>query len=153
MEVLNLPKTDLKLQRKGNRITVFDILRKKYVVLTPEEWVRQHFIHFLIGQKGYNASCIANEVALNLNNTQKRCDTVVYDAQARPVMIVEYKAPHIPINQRVFSQISRYNMKMRVRWLVVSNGMQHYCCKVNYEDETYEFLSDIPSWNELRGIF
>ena len=95
MEVLNLPKTDLKLQRNGNRLTVFDILRKKMVALTPEEWVRQHFIHFLINQKGYNASCIANEVALNLNNTQKRCDTVVYDSQALPIMIVEYKAPLI----------------------------------------------------------
>ena len=149
MEALNLPKTDLKLQRNGNKVTVFDILRKKYVVLTPEEWVRQHFIHFLINHKGYNASCIANEVTLNLNNTQKRCDTVVYDAQAHPIMIIEYKAAHIPITQLVFNQISRYNIKMKVRWLIVSNGMQHYCCKVNYENETYEFLPDIPSWQEL----
>ena len=149
MEPLNLPKSDLKLQRKGNRVTVFDILRKKYVALTPEEWVRQHFIHFLINQKGYNASCIANEVALCLNNTQKRCDTVIYDAQAHPIMIIEYKAPHIPISQKVFSQISRYNIKMRVRWLVVSNGMQHYCCRINYEEDSCEFMSDIPSWETL----
>lgn len=128
---------------------VFDVLRKKMVTLTPEEWVRQHFVHFLINQKGYNASCIANEVSLSLNNTQKRCDTVVYDAQASPVMIVEYKAPHIHVSQTVFNQICRYNMKMRVRWLVVSNGMQHYCCRINYEEETYEFLPDIPSWEEL----
>lgn len=152
MEVLNLPKTDLKLQRKGNRLMVFDILRKKMVTLTPEEWVRQHFIHFLINQKGYNASCIANEVALCLNNTQKRCDTVVYDTQARPIMIVEYKAPHIAISQRVFSQISRYNIKMRVQWLIVSNGIHHYCCRINYENETYEFLSDIPSWEEVMRL-
>ena len=149
MEALNLPKTDFKLQRKGNKVTVFDVLRKKHVVLTPEEWVRQHFVHFLIEQKGYNASCIANEVALCLNNTHKRCDTVVYDNQAHPIMIVEYKASHIPISQSVFNQISRYNIKMRVRWLVVSNGMQHYCCKINYEDETYEFVPDIPSWEVL----
>jgi hypothetical protein len=149
MEALNLPKTDLKLQRKEDRVTVFDILRKKFVVLTPEEWVRQHFIHFLINQKGYNSSCIANEVALCLNNTQKRCDTVVYDTQARPIMIVEYKAAHISISQRVFNQISRYNIKMHVPWLIVSNGIQHYCCRVNYENETYEFLPDIPSWQEL----
>ncbi|MBO6125245.1 MAG: type I restriction enzyme HsdR N-terminal domain-containing protein [Bacteroidaceae bacterium] len=150
MEVLNLPKTDLKLQRKGNRLMVFDIIRKKMITLTPEEWVRQHFIHFLINQKGYNASCIANEVALNLNNTQKRCDTVVYDSHALPIMIVEYKASHIPIDQKVFNQISRYNIKMHVRWLVVSNGMQHYCCRINYEDGTYEFMPDIPSWQDLR---
>ena len=149
MEALNLPKSDLKLQRKGNRVTVFDILRKKYVALTPEEWVRQHFINFLIHQKGYNASCIANEVALCLNNTQKRCDTVIYDAQAHPIMIIEYKAPHIPISQKVFSQISRYNIKMRVRWLIVSNGMQHYCCRINYEENSCEFIPDIPSWETL----
>ena len=149
MEVLNLQKTDLKLQRKGNRLMVFDILRKKMVTLTPEEWVRQHFIHFLINQKGYNASCIANEVSLCLNNTQKRCDTVVYDTNACPIMIVEYKSPHIPITQKVFNQISRYNIKMHVRWLVVSNGIQHYCCRINYENETYEFLPDIPSQETL----
>ena len=128
---------------------VFDIIRKKMITLTPEEWVRQHFIHFLINQKGYNASCIANEVALNLNKTQKRCDTVVYNSQAQPIMIVEYKASHIPIDQKVFNQISRYNIKMHVRWLVVSNGMQHYCCRINYEDGTYEFMPDIPSWQDL----
>ncbi len=128
---------------------VFDIIRKKMITLTPEEWVRQHFIHFLINQKGYNASCIANEVALNLNNTQKRCDTVVYDSHALPIMIVEYKASHIPIDQKVFNQISRYNIKMHVRWLIVSNGMQHYCCRINYEDGTYEFMPDIPSWQDL----
>ena len=128
---------------------VFDILRKKMVTLTPEEWVRQHFIHFLINQKGYNASCIANEVSLCLNNTLKRCDTVVYDTEAHPIMIVEYKSPHISITQKVFNQISRYNMKMHVRWLVVSNGIQHYCCRINYEDGTYEFLPDIPSQDTL----
>ena len=128
---------------------VFDILRRKFVVLTPEEWVRQHFIHFLIQQKGYNSACIANEVSLNLNNTRKRCDTVVFDAQACPIMIVEYKAPQIPITQTVFDQISRYNIKMKVRWLIVSNGMQHYCCRINYEGETYEFSPDIPTWQEL----
>lgn len=149
METLNLPKTDLKIQRMGNRLMVFDILRRKFVVLTPEEWVRQHFIHFLIQQKGYNSACIANEVSLNLNNTRKRCDTVVFDAQACPIMIVEYKAPQIPITQTVFDQISRYNMKMKVRWLIVSNGMQHYCCRINYEGETYEFSPDIPTWQEL----
>lgn len=149
METLNLPKTDLKIQRMGNRLMVFDILRRKFVVLTPEEWVRQHFIHFLIQQKGYNSACIANEVSLNLNNTRKRCDTVVFDAQACPIMIVEYKAPQIPITQTVFDQISRYNIKMKVRWLIVSNGMQHYCCRINYEGETYEFSPDIPTWQEL----
>ena len=150
MEVLNLPKTDLKLQRKGNRITVFDILRKKYVVLTPEEWVRQHFIHFLINQKGYNASCIANEVALNLNNTQKRCDSVVYGKQAEPLMIIEYKAPNIDITQQVFEQISRYNIRLRVKWLIVSNGLQHYCCQIDYESGTYQFVEDIPTYNDIK---
>ncbi|MGN0233066.1 MAG: type I restriction enzyme HsdR N-terminal domain-containing protein [Bacteroidaceae bacterium] len=149
MQTLNLPKTELRLRTCDGRTTVFDPLRRKYVALTPEEWVRQHFTHFLIACKGYPAGLIANEMAITLGNTRKRCDTVVYGQQARPLMILEYKAPHIPLTQQVFDQISRYNIRLHVDWLVVSNGLQHYCCRMDYSDNTYHFLPDIPSYSEI----
>lgn len=128
---------------------VFDPIRRKYVALTPEEWVRQHFVNFLIKEKGYPASLLSNEVSLSLNGTSKRCDTVLYSRTATPQMIIEYKAPHIEITQKVFSQISRYNMALHVDYLVVSNGRSHYCCKMDYTHHTYIFLTDIPAYGEL----
>ena len=150
MQELNLPKTDLKIITKDGKHQVFDVLRRKYVALTPEEWVRQQFVHFLIGQKGYPAECIGNEISINLNGTKKRCDTVVYDGNAQPTMIVEYKSPQVEITQQVFEQISRYNIKLRVKWLIVSNGLQHYCCKIDYEGGTYQFVEEIPTYNDIK---
>ena len=149
MQTLNLPQTELKVTQREDAPYVFDILRRKYIKITPEEWVRQHFVHFLIEHKGYPQELLANEVALSLNSTTKRCDTVLYDQQARPRMIVEYKAPHIELQQRVFDQISRYNIVMRVPYLIVSNGLQHYCCCIDYERQTYAFLQDIPEYDSL----
>lgn len=128
---------------------IFDPLRKKYVALTPEEWVRQHFIHFLIEHKGYPNGLLANEIQLDLNGTRKRCDSVLYDRTLRPRMIIEYKAPTVPITQQVFDQICRYNIVLKVDYLIVSNGINHYCCKVNYSDFSYVFLKEIPSYNQL----
>ena len=150
MQELNLPKTDLKIITKDGKLHVFDVLRRKYVALTPEEWVRQQFVHFLIGQKGYPAECIGNEISINLNGTKKRCDTVIYDGNAQPTMIVEYKSPQVEITQQVFEQISRYNIKLRVKWLIVSNGLQHYCCKIDYESGTYQFVEEIPAYNNIK---
>ena len=150
MQELNLPKTDLKIITKDGKLHVFDVLRRKYVALTPEEWVRQQFVHFLIGQKGYPAECIGNEISINLNGTKKRCDTVIYDGNAQPTMIVEYKSPQVEITQQVFEQISRYNIKLRVKWLIVSNGLQHYCCKIDYESGTYQFVEEIPAYNDIK---
>ena len=150
MQVLNLPKTELKVTTKAGKPHVFDVLRRKYVALTPEEWVRQQFVHFLISQKGYPAECIGNEVSITLNGTKKRCDSVVYGKQAEPLMIIEYKAPNIDITQQVFEQISRYNIRLRVKWLIVSNGLQHYCCQIDYESGTYQFVEDIPSYNDIK---
>lgn len=134
------------------RKAVFDILRKKYVTLTPEEWVRQQFVHFLLNEKNYPAGLVANEVALNLNGTSKRCDTVVYNRQAKPCVIVEYKAPHIEITQKVFSQICRYNLALKVDYLIISNGLQHYCCKMEYTTNSYSFLRNIPSYDEIAPL-
>lgn len=150
MQALKLPKTDLKIITKDGKQQVFDILRRKYVALTPEEWVRQQFVNYLILYKGYPAECIGNEVSIMLNNTKKRCDSIVYGCNAQPTMIVEYKSPQVEVTQRVFEQISRYNIKLRVKWLVVSNGLQHYCCRIDYENGIYQFVEDIPAYETIR---
>ena len=149
MDTLNLPKTELKVTTKAGKPHVFDFLRRKYVTLTPEEWVRQQFVHFLVDSKGYPAECIGNEVSIRLGSMRKRCDTVVYGREAEPLMIVEYKSPGIEITQQVFDQISRYNIRLRVKWLIVSNGLQHYCCHIDYDNGTYRFVEDIPSYTDI----
>ncbi|WP_300728351.1 type I restriction enzyme HsdR N-terminal domain-containing protein [uncultured Bacteroides sp.] len=146
---LNLPPYSYKITTKEGKRFIFDVLRKKYVALTPEEWVRQHFTHFLLEQKGYPAGLLANEVQVNLNGTRKRCDTVLYNRNLSARMIVEYKAPHVEITQAVFDQITRYNMVLKVDYLIVTNGINHYCCKIDYQTRTYTFLPEIPAYNEL----
>ena len=146
---LNLPPYATKVAVRDGKNTIWDIIRRKYVALTPEEWVRQHFVHFLVEHKGYPASLLANEVALTLNGSSRRCDTVLYDRTLSPRMIIEYKAPHIPITQKVFDQISRYNLVFRVDYLIVSNGLSHYCCRMDYDHQSYEFLKDVPEYREL----
>ena len=150
MQALNLPKTDLKIVRKGERLMVFDALRHRYVALTPEEWVRQHFVRFLQEHRQFPAGVIANEVTVELNGMRKRCDTLVYGRHAEPLMIVEYKAPTVEISQQVFDQICRYNMRLRVNWLVVSNGLHHYCCRIDYDRMSYTFLPEVPCYGELE---
>ena len=149
MPELNLPSFDKKVIQKEGKPFIFDIIRRQYVALTPEEWVRQHFVHFLISEKGYPQSLMANEVQLKLNGMSRRCDTVAYDRTLRPRVIVEYKAPTVNITQQVFDQICRYNMVLQVDYLIVSNGLTHYCCKVDNTTHTYTFLKDIPSYEEV----
>ena len=128
---------------------IFDVVRHRYVTLTPEEWVRQHFTHFLMEHKGYPQGLLANEIQIKLNGTSKRCDTVLYHQDLSAQMIIEYKAPSVEITQKVFDQITRYNMVLHVDYLVVSNGLKHYCCKMDYENQTYHFLPDIPDYQAL----
>ena len=146
---LNLPSYDAKIILREGKYVIFDDIRLRYVALTPEEWVRQHFIHFLIEYKGYPKMLMANEILLRLNGTKKRCDTVLYRQDLSARVIVEYKAPHIKITQKVFDQIVRYNMVLRVDYLIVSNGLEHYCCKMDYEHQRYAFLADIPAYGDL----
>lgn len=146
---LNLPQYEIKITKRNGKPYILDTLRRKYVSLTPEEWVRQHFVHFLIGQKGYPDSLLANEVELRVGDKRLRCDSVLYNREALPVMIIEYKAPTIALTQRVFDQISVYNMLLHVDYLVVSNGLQHYCCRMDYANNTYTFLTDIPDYGDL----
>ena len=126
MTRLNLPPFEIKLRGTKAQPQIFDILRKKYIALTPEEWVRQHFVHFLVEHKGYPAALMANEIQLKVGEKTLRADSVLYSRELKPRMIIEYKAPHIPITQKVFDQISIYNMLLHVDYLVVSNGLQHY---------------------------
>ena len=149
MLALNLPSFAVKIQQRNGKSLIFDPLRKKYVALTPEEWVRQHFTHFLTDHKGYPKGLLANEIQLDLNGTKKRCDTVLVNKDLSARMIVEYKAPHIAITQAVFDQITRYNMVLKVDYLIVSNGINHYCCKIDYQSMSYSFLPDIPSYTDL----
>lgn len=149
MTRLNLPPFEIKLRGTKAQPQIFDILRKKYIALTPEEWVRQHFVHFLVEHKGYPAALMANEIQLKVGEKTLRADSVLYSRDLKPKMIIEYKAPHIPITQKVFDQISIYNMLLHVDYLVVSNGLQHYICKMDYNDKKYLFLEDIPDYKEL----
>ena len=146
---LNLPSYQIKLAGSKEKPTIFDILRRKYVALTPEEWVRQHFVHFLVEHKGYPATLLANEVKLQVGDKQLRADTVLYDTSLQPRMMIEYKAPNIAITQQVFNQITVYNMLVHVEYLVVSNGMEHFCCRMDYEHNTYTFLENIPTYESI----
>ncbi|MDR2388805.1 MAG: type I restriction enzyme HsdR N-terminal domain-containing protein [Tannerellaceae bacterium] len=149
MQTLNLPGFDVKVTEKEGKRMIFDSLRRKYVALTPEEWVRQHFVNYLIVEKLYPAGLLGNEITLRLNATTKRCDTIVYNRFLTPLMIIEYKSPDVPIKKAVFDQISRYNISLKVRFLTVSNGIRHFCCRIDYETSTCSFLEDIPTYDEL----
>ena len=146
---LNLPPYPIKIQEKGEKRQIFDFLRRKWVALTPEEWVRQHFTHFLVEQKNYPQALLANEVELRIGEKRLRCDTLLYNKELRPRMIIEYKAPTIQIQQKTFDQISVYNLLLKVDYLIVSNGLSHYCCKMDYERQSYQFLEDIPDYETI----
>lgn len=150
MNALNLPYFPLKIKKVEEKHFVWDILRKKYIQITPEEWVRQHFVHFLIERKGYPKGLLANEVQVLLNGQKKRCDTILYSKTQQPFMIIEYKAPDVPITQKVFDQITRYNIALKVRYLIVSNGIEHFCCEVDYLQHNYRFLPEIPDYRYLK---
>ncbi len=148
---LNLPECSLEVRpdedsRRGG-LEVYDALRRRWVALTPEEWVRQNFVSFLCGSRGFPAALMGNEVELKLNGTSRRCDTVVFTRGLKPLCIVEYKAPHIAITQKVFDQIARYNSVLLARYLIVSNGLHHYCCR--FKGDSYVFLRDVPAFAEM----
>lgn len=149
MVQLNLPPYQIRVKETGGRKQVFDILRRKYVALTPEEWVRQHFIHYLIEHKNYPASLLVNEVPLQIGEKRMRADSVLYDNQLHPRIIIEYKAPNITLTQKVFDQITVYNLLLHVDYLIVSNGMTTYICKMDYEKQTYKFLETIPNYENI----
>lgn len=146
---LNLPSFDINVKKIGGKLSILDPLRRKFVALTPEEWVRQHFVNFLLREKGYPAALIANEIQIDLNKLKKRCDSVVYNRDLSPLMIIEYKAPDVDITQQVFDQIVRYNIVLKVKYLIVSNGLNHYCCIMDYDKQSFNYLSNIPNYTDL----
>lgn len=147
---LNLPSYPIKLAGTRQKPSIFDILRRKYVALTPEEWVRQHFVHFLIEHKGYPSSLLANEVSLKIGEKSLRVDTVLYDRNLQPRMIIEYKAPSIPLTTHVLNQVGNYNRLLHVDYVIISNGLQHYCCKMDYASQRFVLLEDIPLYQEMK---
>lgn len=146
---INLPPYETKFREQGGKRQIFDVLRRKYVALTPEEWVRQHVVHYLMDYKGYPKGLLANEVELVIGEKKLRCDTLLYNRALQPQIIIEYKSPEIDLTQRVFDQITAYNFLLHVDYLIVSNGRQHYCCRMDYERQSYQFLKEIPRYEDL----
>lgn len=147
MQKLNFPNYSFRFKNSENKIAAFDEIRKKFVILTPEEWVRLHTVQFLKIEKQYPASLINVEKQLRLGKMLKRYDVVVFNSTGDIRLIVECKAPQININQDTFDQIARYNMKLKAEYLMVTNGLEHYICQMDYEQEKYIFLPELPAYN------
>ena len=146
---INLPHSNIKIGGTREKPTVQDILRHRYVTLTPEEWVRQNFVHYLISELHYPSGLLANEVSLPVGTKRLRADSVLYDRNMHPRMIIEYKAPSVKITPKVLEQVATYNLLLHVDYLVMSNGLTHYCCKMDYKSKKYVFLSGIPAYENL----
>lgn len=144
---LNLPQAELKLAKKDGAVMVWDDIRKKFLQLTPEEWVRQHFVHFLL-DKGYPKSSVALEGGFYLNQKLQRTDILIYK-DSKPALLVECKAPQVSVNQNTFDQAARYNLHYKTPFILITNGLMHYSAKVNYEKSSYSFLEKIPDYHEL----
>ena len=146
---LNLPEYNFRIKKLDEKLLIFDSQQKRYVSLTPEEWVRQHFIRFLIEEKGYPAAYLAVEKQLSLNGMKKRCDAILYNEHALPILIIELKAPNVAITQTTFDQVAVYNAKLKVDFFMISNGIEHYCCKVDTLNSQYKFFPEIPYYSNL----
>ena len=147
---LNLPSYPFKIKEEEASVFIFDDIRKKYLLLTPEEWVRQHVVKYLIHEKNYPKTLIKLEGGLKLNALQKRTDILIFDSSGKRVVLVECKAPSVNITQKVFDQIARYNFVHRTECLIVSNGLEHYCCQIDFEQKTYRFIPEIPDFNFFK---
>ncbi|CAM3702047.1 hypothetical protein FSS13T_18960 [Flavobacterium saliperosum S13] len=146
MQKLNFPAYTFRFKNSENKVAVFDEIRKKFVVLTPEEWVRQHVVQFLLSDKNYPKSYINVEKVLKINGITKRYDAVVFKPDGSIFLLIECKAPEVPISQNTFDQIARYNMTLKADYLMVTNGLNHYFCQMDFENEQYQFLPDLPDF-------
>jgi hypothetical protein len=147
---LNLPDYTNEIRMNFINKTIWDVVRKKHLVFTPEEWVRQNFLQFMINELGYSKNLLAVEMGITLNALKRRCDIVAYNKSMQPRVIVECKAPHIKINQTTFDQIAIYNLQLNVEYLIVTNGLNHYCCRVDVENNTYSFLEHLPKYGDVN---
>jgi type I site-specific restriction endonuclease len=150
MHTLNLPAYSFRIREAAGKHEIFDNNRKKFVSLTPEEWVRQHFVQFLVHEKGIPESLITIEKKLVYNTMTKRADILVYSGKGVPLLMVECKAATVELSQKVFDQIARYNIALRVPFLIITNGMRHLCCRINFEEGTYHFLEHIPTYTQMN---
>ncbi|ESU18684.1 hypothetical protein FCR2A7T_20860 [Flavobacterium cauense R2A-7] len=146
MQKLNFPAYAFRFKNSENKVAVFDEIRKKFVVLTPEEWVRQHVVQFLLTDKNYPKSYINVEKVLKINGITKRYDAVVFKPDGSIFLLIECKAPEVPISQNTFDQIARYNMTLKADYLMVTNGLNHYFCRMDFENEHYQFLRELPDF-------
>jgi hypothetical protein len=149
LQPLALPPYPFKLTDQNGQLFIFDEIRKKQIMLTPEEWVRQHFVQYLINSKGYPKTLIKLEGGLKLHGMQKRSDIVVFNPQGQKILMVECKAPDVTIDQKVFDQIARYNITHKVKLLAVTNGLQHYYCTIDFNKHTYQFMAQLPMYSSL----
>ena len=149
MTTLNFPAFEIRTKAVGKRMLIFDMIRKKYVALTPEEWVRQHLIHYLVNEKAYPATLISVEMPLKYARMDKRSDLLVNNRNGQPLMLIECKAPEVGITQKVFEQISVYNLTIQAPCLMLTNGMQHYCLMAATDHSTAYFLKEIPDYENL----
>jgi type I site-specific restriction endonuclease len=146
LPILSLPIYKLKLKTVEEKIHIFDEVRKKYLLLTPEEWVRQNFIHYLNKEKKYPLGLMGVEQMVKYNSLKTRADIVIYNLEGKPNVIVECKAPEVKITQDTFNQIAKYNSQLKVKYLIVTNGMKHFCCQMDYENNKIIFLEDVPAY-------
>ncbi len=149
MQKLNFPQFEYRFKSTENKVSIFDVIRKKFIVLQPEEWVRQHCVHYLINEKNYPKSLINVEKELNINGLKKRYDIVIFNSDGSILLIVECKSYDITINQDTFDQIARYNLALNAEFLMVTNGINHYYCQMDTEAERYQFLRDIPNYKKV----
>lgn len=146
---LNFPVSKFKLEEREGKLYLFDVSRKKYVALTPEEWVRQNCLHFLRDVKKFPISMLAVEKGIKINQLNLRYDIVAYSKSAKPILLVECKAPEVKIDQSTFDQIAVYNIALKVPYLLVTNGISHFCCEVDFEKSSYRFLKEVPTMGEM----
>lgn len=149
MEALNYPRAELRISRKGDGFLVWDIFRRRKIKLTPEEWVRQHVLHYLVSVKGYPSSLIASEYGIKVNDLLRRCDGVIFNREGQPQLIIECKAPDVRLTESVFHQIAQYNFELRVNWLVMTNGLDTIVAFIDSEQKRIDYAREIPSFKEL----
>ncbi|MTE25481.1 type I restriction enzyme HsdR N-terminal domain-containing protein [Winogradskyella ouciana] len=149
MQDLNFPKFEYRLKSTENKVSIFDVIRKKFIILQPEEWVRQHCVHFLINEKKFSKSLINVEKELTINGLKKRYDIVVFNPDGSIHLMVECKSYNITIDQSTFDQIARYNLQLDATYLMVTNGINHYYCEMDMQAERYVFLKDIPDYTTV----
>lgn len=148
MQNLNFPAYSFRFKNSENKVSIFDDIRKKFIILTPEEWVRQHTVQFLLHEKKYPKSYLNVEKLIKINDISKRYDIVVFQPNGEIFLLIECKAPEVNITQNTFDQIARYNLKLNAKYLMVTNGLNHYFCQMDFEKEQYIFLNELPVFNQ-----